>query len=160
MRSIRPLTDADRDWVRARCVELYNGERVVSRGVLHAPAELPGFVAVDDGERFGIATYQIAGDACELVTIDAFHPWRGVGTALLAAVEEAAHRAGARRVWLITTNDNVDALRFYQRRGYRIVAVYPDALEESRRLKPTIPPVGSYGIPMRDEIELEKATPA
>lgn len=55
----------------------------------------------------------------------------------------------------MTTNDNLDALRFYQRRGWRLVAVHPDPLEESRRLKPSIPTVGLFGIPRRDELELE-----
>jgi Acetyltransferase (GNAT) family len=63
--------------------------------------------------------------------------------------------AGCRRVWLITTNDNLRALRFYQRRGFRLVAVHPDALARSRELKPSIPEIGLDGIPLRDELELE-----
>ncbi|MBK9123270.1 MAG: GNAT family N-acetyltransferase, partial [Chloroflexi bacterium] len=62
---------------------------------------------------------------------------------------------GIHRLWLITTNDNLDALRFYQKRGWHLVAVHRDALNESRRLKPQIPIIGMDGIPLRDEIELE-----
>jgi len=58
-------------------------------------------------------------------------------------------------MWLITTNDNTRALRFYQKRGFHLVAVYPNSLNESRRLKPQIPIIGIDGIPLRDEIELE-----
>ena len=58
-------------------------------------------------------------------------------------------------MWLITTNDNLNALRFYQGRGFRLVAVHPGAVEASRRLKPQIPELGSFGIPIRDELELE-----
>ncbi len=76
---------------------------------------------------------------------------------LIEAVKQAAVSAGCRRLWLITTNDNLHALRFYQKRGFRLVAVYPNALEESRRLKPEIPLVGLDGIPLRDELELELA---
>ena len=79
----------------------------------------------------------------------------GVGTALLEAVKEAAVIASCERVWLITTNDNLHALHFYQKRGFRLVALYPNALESSRRLKPEIPLTGLDGIPLRDEIELE-----
>ena len=68
---------------------------------------------------------------------------------------QAAREAGCGRVWLITTNDNLRALRFYQRRGFRLVAVHPDALERSRELKPSIPEIGLDGIPLRDELELE-----
>jgi len=81
---------------------------------------------------------------------------QGAGTALLTAVEAAAAAAGCRRLWLITTNDNLDALRFYQRRGYRLAALYPGAVDEARRVKPTIPLVGNHGIPLHDELELEK----
>ena len=80
----------------------------------------------------------------------------GAGSALISAVEQAVNRAGVGRIWLITSNDNLDALRFYQRRGYRITAVYPNAIDEARKLKPTIPQVGYYEIPIHDEIELEK----
>jgi len=79
----------------------------------------------------------------------------GSGTALMEAVAAAARDAGCRRVWLITTNDNLRALRFYQRRGFRLAALHRDALDRSRELKPSIPDVGLDGIPLRDELELE-----
>jgi ribosomal protein S18 acetylase RimI-like enzyme len=80
-----------------------------------------------------------------------------VGTALLEAVERIAAERGCRRLWLLTTNDNVDALRFYQRRGFRLARLNPGAVDEARaRLKPELPTVGDYGIPIRDELVLEK----
>jgi ribosomal protein S18 acetylase RimI-like enzyme len=94
--------------------------------------------------------------SCEVISIDALEEGRGIGSALLLAVVYAAGSAGCRRVWLITTNDNVNALRFYQKRGFRLVALYPDAVTASRRIKPEIPLVGNDGIPLRDELELEK----
>jgi ribosomal protein S18 acetylase RimI-like enzyme len=93
----------------------------------------------------------------ELVAFAATSPWRGVGTALLEGLEDDARAHGAERVWLVTTNDNVDALRFYQRRGYRLVALRPGAVDAARREhKPSIPETGDHGIPLRDELELEK----
>jgi len=74
---------------------------------------------------------------------------------LVAAVKRAAQETGCRRLWLITTNDNLDALRLYQRRGFTLAAVHPNAAAEARRLKPEIPLIGEYGIPIRDELELE-----
>jgi ribosomal protein S18 acetylase RimI-like enzyme len=118
-------------------------------------AALPCLLAISDGQIVGMATYAPTGADCELVTLDAFEPRRGIGTALLArAVDEAAARR-CRRLWLITTNDNVDALRFYQRRGLRIVAVHRGAVDEARLAKPSIAAVGEYGIPLHDELELE-----
>lgn len=146
---VKAVTPADRAWLAERAVELWHGEFVVSRGVMHRVAELAGFIAWMGGERAGVATYQLGKDDCELVTIDAFRRRVGVGTALLSAVKAAA---GGRRLWLITTNDNLDAIRFYQRRGFVLTAVYPNAIEASRRLKPQIPLVGEHGIPIRDEL--------
>lgn len=151
---VTALAPEDRRWLAARAVELWGSETVVSRGRAHCVAELPGFIARIEGQRVGVATYRLDGDACELVTMDALRPRIGVGTALLAAVEGAA---GKRRLWLITTNDNLDAIRFYQRRGLVLAAVYPGAIEASRKLKPQIPRVGNYGIPIRDELEFVRA---
>jgi hypothetical protein len=74
-----------------------------------------------------------------------------------AHAAQLARRQGCARLWVITTNDNVDALRFYQRRGFCLVRVHRGAVDRSRAgLKPEIPAVGAYGIPLRDEIELER----
>lgn len=129
---------------------------IISRGRKLYPAELPGFLAIDETEKVvGLVTYEIIGDQCEVVTLDAFTPWSGIGTALMKEVEAVARAAGCRRMWLITTNDNLEAVRFYQRRGLTIAAVHVNALEQSRKLKPQIPTVGNFGIQMRDEIEFE-----
>jgi GNAT superfamily N-acetyltransferase len=150
----RPLADADREWARAKLRDLW-GEGAVSRGVVHDPSALPGFVAEEVGGPVGLVTYRIDGAECEVVTLDAFPQGAGAGTALLQAVAAVARDAGCRRVWLITTNDNLRALRFYQRRGFHLVAVHRDALARSRELKPSISEVGFHGIPLRDELELE-----
>jgi GNAT superfamily N-acetyltransferase len=152
--TVRPLGPADRDWARAKLAELWGG-LVVSRGRVHDPSALPGFVAEEAGEPVGLATYRIDGADCELLTINAFPKGGGAGTALVDAVARAARDAGCRRVWLITTNDNLRALRFYQRRGFRLAALHRDALDRSRELKPSIPEIGLDGIPLRDELELE-----
>jgi hypothetical protein len=89
----------------------------------------------------------------EVVAINAFEPQRGVGTALMAALP--SHLGpGFAQARLGTTNDNLDALRFYQRRGWRLAAIRPGAMEAARAIKPTIPLVGHYGLPLRDEIDL------
>lgn len=154
---IRPASDVDREALRRHLVETWHAEEVVAHGELYYPLELPGFVAVE-GERIrGHVTYRVTGDGCEITSIDATPPRSGVGTRLMDAAEQAARGARCRRIWLVTTNDNLDALRFYQRRGYRLSALRPGAVDAGRRLKPELPEVGSYGIPMRDELELEKS---
>ena len=154
---LRAVGEEDRHWIDSLQERLFAGDIVVSRGRVHRPRELSGFVAVANGERVGLATFDVRDAQCELVTLDALRPWRGIGTALLGAVEQSARAAGCTRLWLITTNDNVAALRFYQRRGFALVAVHRNAIAESRKLKPAIPMVGHFAIPITDEIELDKA---
>src|SRR6266487_4012682 len=153
--TIQPLNIADREWVAQFIFEHWGSNKVISRGVVYYPQNLPGFVALDDGEQVGLVTYNIVDESCEIVTINSTHPSSGVGTALIEAVRDIAQKSGCKRLWLITTNDNMNALRFYQRRGFVLVAVHRNALEVSRKLKPEISMIGNDGIPLRDEIELE-----
>jgi N-acetylglutamate synthase-like GNAT family acetyltransferase len=108
-----------------------------------------------DGEKVGLVTYNIVDECCEIVTIDSIRPFSGVGTVLIEAIKNIALKSGCKRLWLITTNDNMNALRFYQKRGFELVAIHRNALDISRKLKPEIPLTGNDGIPLRDEIELE-----
>ncbi len=152
---IRAVEDADRERVRMLVVEHWGGPTVVSRERVHAPDALPGLIAELDGRIAGLATFQVEGLDCELVTLNAFVAGVGCGTRLVEEVTGAARKTGCRRLWLVTTNDNTGALRFYQKRGFRLVAVHSGAVDEARALKPQIPLIGLDGIPIRDEIELE-----
>lgn len=153
--SVRPVLPSEREWVRALTIAEWGAEIVVVHGRVYRPDELPGFWAESGGERSGLLTYEIRDRACEIVTLNALRRGRGIGTALVLAVREEAVRSGCRRLWLVTTNDNLEALRFYQRRGFVLAALRRNAVEASRRRKPQIPLVGAHGIPIRDEIELE-----
>ena len=152
--SVRPAQTADRSWIEAYLGDA--GDLVVARrGELVKPTDHPMLIAETDGQPAGLATFIVDGDACEILTLHAMVPWRGIGTVLVAGVRDIARKAGCRTVWVLTTNDNVDALRFYQRRGFRLAALRPGAVDDARRsLKPSIPEVGDHEIPLRDEIEL------
>jgi hypothetical protein len=129
---------------------------MASRGRLLEITNLPGFVAQDGGEWLGYVAYEIVVEALEVTALESIRPGAGVGGALLAACARVAADRHLRRLWLITTNDNTAALRFYQRHGLRVVAVHRDAVSRARRdLKPEIPLLGAEGIPIRDEIEIE-----
>jgi GNAT superfamily N-acetyltransferase len=154
--TIRPVTPDEIGRLERLVVDHWGSSQVASRGTLHRVCELPCLVAVDGNLWLGLAAYRLSGGACELVLLEAFERGHGTGSALLEAVATIAREAGARRLWLITTNDNTDALRFYQRRGMRLVRVWPDAVTQARQLlKPSIPLIGEHGIPIRDELELE-----
>jgi N-acetylglutamate synthase-like GNAT family acetyltransferase len=152
---VRPLNNEDSPWILSLLTEHWGSARSVSRGRVHYAEKLPGFTATQKDKPIGLVTYLIEGKECEIVTMNSLVEGKGIGSALVDAVKSAAAMAGCRRVWLITTNDNTSALRFWQKRGFRLVAVYPDAIEKSRLIKPEIPLTGNDGIPIRDEIELE-----
>ena len=136
---IQALNDRDRDWVGRFVVERWGAPLVVGRGRTWNPADLPGFAAFEGERLIGLVTYEIDGDACEIVTIDAVVEGEGIGTALLEVVEEVARSQDCDLLRLITTNNNLSALAFYQKRGFRLVGLVPGAIEEARKLKPTIP---------------------
>jgi ribosomal protein S18 acetylase RimI-like enzyme len=146
------------DRLRTYVIDIWHADFVVAHGEQIRPADLPGYVGLDGDRIAGHAAYRIVGDACELVAIAAAPRYSGIGSLLLDAVIGAAREAGCTRVWLTTTNDNLDALRFYQRRGFGLCALRPGVLVEARRtLKPDLPPTGAYDIPMRDDLDLELA---
>jgi GNAT superfamily N-acetyltransferase len=155
MTEIRPVRDDERESVAALLTERWGSPVVVSRGIRHDLRELPTLVAEQDGDIVGIVTYAPSNDDAEVTSLDALQPDHGVGTALLDAVIDIGLAARWRRLWLVTTNDNTHALRFYQRRGWQLVAVHRNAVDDAREIKPEIPARGKDDIPIRHELELE-----
>ena len=156
MVEVRPLTEEDRPWADRVEADSWGEPRVARLGELVDPTQLPGFVAAIDGERVGLVSYAVRGDECEVVSIRSLREGLGVGRALLDAVRDAAVDAGCRRLWLITTNNNLRALGVYQRWGMDMVALHRHAVDEARkRLKPSIPDRDEQGIPIAHELELE-----
>ncbi len=135
---------------------------MVTKGKLTNAAQIPRIVIrAANGRLVGLLTYSIdrENQSCEIVSLNSELKGSGIGTKLIEMAEFAARENGCRRVWLITTNDNPEAAAFYVKRGYRLVAVHKDALERSRELKPQIPLIGKYGLPLADEWEFEKILP-
>lgn len=157
---IRPLSTEDRNWVAHFLDKHWSSTKVVSRGQAYYAHLLPGFTAEildapEDAPPAGLITYNIVGKDCEILTLNSLQTGTGIGTALINAVKQAAKEAECKRLWLVTTNDNLDALRFFQKREFELVAVHRNALSNARKMKPQIPLVGKDDIPLRDEIELE-----
>ena len=151
---IRRTVPEDSGWIRPVLRRYWASEKILSRGRLHEPLKLPGFAAMRDAEPVGLITYHVENGACEIVTHNSMADSGGIGSCLLAAVRLEARELGCTRVWLVTTNDNTDALRFYQRRDFDITALHAGAITAYRSMKPEIPDTGLHGIPIRHEIEL------
>ncbi len=153
---VRPLGADDRQWLRDVLASSWGSAVVVTLTGVRDGSSLAGFVAMSGGERAGVVTYELdVHHDCEVVTLNSYVAGRGVGTALLEAVRAVAAPVGCARLWLTTTNDNTAALRFYQRRGWNLVALHRDVLTEWRRLKPGMSELGIDSIPMRHALELE-----
>jgi ribosomal protein S18 acetylase RimI-like enzyme len=153
---VRKRASGDTPAVRELLSESWGSEVMVVHGDIYHPGRLRGFVATEGGALVGLVTYRLEGSACEIVSLNSKFPRRGIGGSVLEAVELHAKREGCRRVRLTTTNDNINAISFFQNRGYRLVALRRDAVAIARRLKPEIPLVGFGGVPLRDELDLEK----
>jgi ribosomal protein S18 acetylase RimI-like enzyme len=149
---IRKIAPDDKPWISEFLSEHWSSPLIVTRGRAHRGDMLPGFIAIADDIKVGLITYNIENGECEIISLNATLENKGIGTALIDAVKATA---GCRRIWLITTNDNLHAIEFYKRRGFILKAIYHDAINESRKIKPSIPEYGNNGIPIKDELEFE-----
>lgn len=140
----------------AAFLDRWGARHVARRGAVVDALRQPALVAERDDAIVGLLTYAVDDRDCELLTLHAGEHRRGVGSALLARLHDVAARAGCARLWVVATNDALDALRFYQRRGFVLADLRAGAADRARRqLKPDIPPAGGHGIAIRDELELE-----
>ena len=128
---------------------------MITRGTIYHPDQLDGFVVEEHGDWTGLITFISKDGEMEVTSLDSLREGQGLGTKLIDWVIEEARRQKCKRVILITTNDNLHAIGFYQKRGFQLAAIHRGAVDESRKIKPGIPKIGAHGIPLRDEIELE-----
>ena len=154
--NVRPVTPADREWIAETVSAAFGSVRLVSHGELIEDASsLDGFAVEHDGRPVGCALLNVVDDVAELVALVTTYRGAGAGGSLLEAVVARARKEKWSRLWLITSNDNIDAIRMYQRAGWNWVDFRRDAITRARVLKPEIPEVGNHGIPVRHEIEFE-----
>lgn len=152
---LRPIAEADREQIREFIRQFWHSDTMVSRGRLHYPARQEGFLVEEQERIVGLITYVQTGKEMEVTLLDSRERNQGLGTKLVAATLEEARKRDCDRLWLITTNDNIRAIHFYQKRGFDLVKLHYDSVKASRKLKPGIPENGFAGIPIRHELEFE-----
>ena len=147
-------TEKDNNAV-SQIIKGWGSDILVSRGEIYKGEDLDGILTYENDKIIGIGLYYIKNNECEIVLLETFKQNIGIGTKIIEKIKEISKNKNCKRIWLITSNDNIDAIKFYQRRGFNIANIYKNAMEKSRELKPTIPLMGNYEIPIRDEIEFE-----
>ncbi len=152
---IRRLTPNDLPGLNQFWIEHWGGTEMVVRGEVFRPEQLDGFVAEQEHNWLGLVTFYIKDKTAEIISLDSLWESQGIGTNLIKEVLQAARDAGCQWMIVTTTNDNLHALGFYQKRSFELVSIRRGAVNESRKIKPGISLIGYNNIPIRDEIELE-----
>ena len=129
------INQQNRQQINAFISERWLSTDMIIRGKKIDMTKSDGIAAMENGGIIGLLTYAIRGGICEITSLD--------------------KESGCRRIIVVTTNDNINAIRFYQKRGFDMARFYRNALDISRKMKPEIPLIGDHGIPLRHEIEFE-----
>lgn len=153
---IVPIEEQDKSMINVEVRSLWGDQMIIVHGEVFDTDDLDGLKATLDGKIVGFLHYQVRWKECEILTLASLQEGIGIGSGLIKAVEKIAQEQCYQLLSLITTNDNLHALGFYQRRGFYLKALYPGQVTISRKLKPSIPEIGENGIPLRDELLLEK----
>ena len=152
---ITDIKNKDRNLITAFIIENWGSPIIVTRGRIHNSAELSGFVYKENNKITGLVMFKIENDRCEIISLDSKIENKGLGTSLINKVIDYSRENGCKKIWLITTNDNIKAIKFYQKRGFQWTGFYKNVIEVSRKLKPEIAELGFNGIPIKHEIEFE-----
>jgi Acetyltransferases len=128
---------------------------MVIRGKVFDMTILDGFATYENEKIIGLITYRFEENECEIMSLDSLKEKQGIGTALLSKVINIAKENKCEKIKLITTNDNINAITFYQKRGFDLAKLYLNAVDLSRKLKPSIPLIGDFGIPLKHELEFQ-----
>ena len=154
--NIERISNQTRELVNQFIINNWFSTNIIIRNKVIDATKLDGFLLLEENKIIGLITYTYFDNICEIVTLDSKKEGIGIGSNLLQKVEETAINNNYKKIRLITTNDNLKALQFYQKRGYFLTNLYPNAMDNVRKLKPNVPLIGENNIPLRDELELTK----
>ena len=153
---IKVIQSKDRPFISEIVKKLWGDEIIIVHGEIFQTSTLDGLKALLNDQIIGFLHYQCRTDECEIITLASLVEGQGVGSALIEVIERITLENGCRKLSVITTNDNLHALGFYQRRGFHLAALFSGSINSSRKIKPAIPAIGENNIPIRDELCLEK----
>ena len=152
---IRKISFSDRTWIENLFIKEWASTRIVTKGKVYDANYLPGFIAEIENVKVGLITYRFEENECEVMSLNSLKSGLGIGKTLLQKVVDKAKHKNCSRIWLIATNDNIKAQKFYEDLGWELLKIHRNAIKESRKLKPEIPLLGFDGIPITDEYEYQ-----
>lgn len=153
---VREPSEADRRSALELFAREFGGRPLVADGAAVSLDDVSLLVAETDGGITGALAWRGVERGVHVVAMATDPMWQrsGVGGQLLAEAELLARQQVRPRVIVTMTNDNIPALYFYQRRGYRLASVLAGAV--AAHLSEAQQAAGFAGIPIRDEIQLVK----
>lgn len=149
------ISRLNRNRVDAFIKQHWHTTTMIIRGKEIDMTKTEGFFFSEGKEMIGLITYIFYDNILEITSLDSLYENQGIGSKLVEAVKHEAKKREIQKIVLITTNDNINAIKFYQKRGFDMVRLFHNALDVSRKLKPEIPLIGENSIPLRHEIEFE-----
>lgn len=149
------ISDRNRDMINDFIRQQWHTTTMVIRGKEIDMTKAEGFYIRDGLDIIGLVTFIVYNRILEILSLDSRRENHGIGSRLVERVVYEAKERGCQKVVLITTNDNINAIRFYQKRGFDMTHLFCNAIDAARKLKPEIPLIGENSIPMRHEIEFE-----
>ena len=152
--AVKKASSQDRGEIK-RLVQLFWGEQEqLTFGTTFKVSELPAYVAKKEDKIVGFVSFAELHDDLIVVALGIIPEYQGVGVGrrLVASAEKEARRLKKKRMLVSTSNDDLPALAFYQRLGFQIYEVKPNAVAEKhgKVLK------GIGNLPIRDELRLQK----
>ena len=149
------ISSSNRNLVNAFIKQHWYTTTMIIRGKEIDMTKVDGFYFRDGKTIIGLITYIVYNNTLEITSLDSLQENQGIGSELVETVIHEAKERNLQKIVLITTNDNINAIRFYQKRGFDMAHLFRNAMDISRKLKPEIPLIGDNSIPLRHEIEFE-----
>jgi GNAT superfamily N-acetyltransferase len=152
---VREAGDGERETALELFRRYFGRTGIVAFGEVMDLDAAPALVAEMNGEIAGALAYRLVEAGLHIVALVTDPMWQrsGVGGYLVAEAELLARRLKIPRVIVSMTNDNLPSLYFYQRRGYFVSEWIPNGVARQSKGSSL---VGFGGIPIRDEVRLEK----
>lgn len=148
-------TEEERSCIREFVERFWQEQTQLTFDEKFVVTKLPAYIAKVKSQTVGFVAFAEKEDSTIIVALGVLPQYQnaGIGKGLIEAVEDEAKRLHKKKLLVSTSNDDLPALAFYQRLGFQIYDVKPNVIAEKHGaiLK------GIGGIPIRDELRLQKA---